>query len=154
SSVKVGLAEKPGRFVDVKYLINDTRMQVFLPTALRAKGGAIKIQIVYSFISPQYGSDRMGIAPSKNGKIYTMGQWYPRMCVLDDQNGWNLIPYTGPSEFYCDYGDYDIYITAPGKDIVVCSGELQNPGEVYTPAQQARWRGAANSDRTVIVRKP
>ena len=137
---------------DVKFLINDTRMQVFLPKAVTANGGQLKLKIEYSFISPDYGSDRMGILPTKNGKIYTVAQWYPRMCVFDDINGWNTLPYTGPGEFYLEYGDFDINITAPAKHIVVCSGELQNPLEVYTPTQQKRWAEAANSDKTVFIR--
>ncbi len=137
---------------EVKFLINDTRMQVFLPKTLTANGGQLKLKIEYSFISPNYGSDRMGILPTKNGKIYTIAQWYPRMCVFDDVNGWNTLPYTGPGEFYLEYGNFDISITAPAKHIVVCSGVLQNPLEVYTPAQQKRWAQAAQSDKTVFIR--
>jgi hypothetical protein len=145
--------------VAAKFLIDDTRMQVFLPTDLSANGGQLKLKIEYSFISPDYGSDRMGIiqqgearGQSKNGKIFQVGQWYPRMCVYDDIIGWNTLPYTGESEFYLEYGDFDINITAPVKDIVVCSGELLNPKDVYTPEQQKRWAEAAQSDKTVIIR--
>jgi hypothetical protein len=137
---------------DVKFLINDTRMQVFLPKTLTPNGGQLKLKIEYSFISPNYGSDRMGVLPTKNGKIYTIAQWYPRMCVFDDVNGWNTLPYTGPGEFYLEYGNFDISITAPAKHIVVCSGVLQNPLEVYTPTQQKRWAQAAQSDKTVFIR--
>jgi len=146
---------KGAQQLDVKYLINDTRMQVFLPTQLAAQGGQLKLKIEYSFISPDYGSDRMGIVntdQSKNGKIFQVAQWYPRMCVYDDLQGWNTLPYTGESEFYLEYGDFDINITAPAKDIVVCSGELLNPKEVYTAEQQKRWAEAANSDKTVMIR--
>lgn len=127
-------------------------MQVFLPKAIEAAGGKLKLEITYSFISPNYGSDRMGILPTQNGKIYTIAQWYPRMCVYDDVSGWNTLPYTGNSEFYLEYGDFDIRITAPAKDIVVCSGELQNPQEVYTPEQLSRWAQAAKSETTVAIR--
>lgn len=137
---------------DVKYLIEDTRMQVFLPAMLKAQGGQLKLKIEYSFISPKYGSDRMGILDTKNGKIFSVAQWYPRMCVYDDVNGWNTIPYVGPSEFYLEYGDFDIRITAPANHIVVSSGELVNTNEVYTPEQQKRWAAAAQSDKTVIIR--
>jgi len=145
--------------VDAKFLINDTRMQVFLPTQLAADGGKLKLKIEYSFVSPIYGSDRMGIilqgtdkGESKNGKIFQVAQWYPRMCVYDDLQGWNTLPYTGESEFYLEYGDFDINITAPAKDIVVCSGELLNAKDVYTPEQQKRWATAAASDKTVMIR--
>ncbi|AMR31729.1 peptidase M1 [Mucilaginibacter sp. PAMC 26640] len=138
--------------VDVKYMINDTRMQIFLPEAVKANGGQIKLNIEYSYIVPEYGSDRTGIQTTKNGKIYTIAQWYPRMYVYDDVMGWNALPYTGPSEFYLEYGDFDLSITAPANHIVVASGELQNPQEVYTPEQLKRWAEAEKSESTVIIR--
>jgi hypothetical protein len=137
--------------VDVKYLITDTRMQVFLPKELES-AGKVKIDIEWSFIAPDYGSDRMGVLSTKNGKIFQIAQWYPRMCVYDDVMGWNTLPYTGPGEFYLEYGDFDLSITAPANQIVVASGELQNPTEVYTPEQLKRWDDAAQSEKTVIIR--
>jgi len=138
--------------VEVKYLINDTRMQVFLPKDLEANGGQVKVKIEWSFIPPNYGSDRMGMLATKNGKIYQIAQWYPRMCVYDDIMGWNTLPYTGPGEFYLEYGDFDLTITAPANQIVVASGQLLNPQDVYTPEQQKRWAEAAKSEKTVIIR--
>ena len=138
--------------VDVKYLITDTRMQVFLPKELEANGAKVKIQIEWSFIAPDYGSDRMGVLTTKNGKIFQIAQWYPRMCVYDDIMGWNTLPYTGPGEFYLEYGDFDLIITAPANHIVVASGELQNPSEVYTAEQLKRWNDASQSEKTVIIR--
>ncbi len=149
-SVKVVNAQTNAA-TDVKYLIEDTRMQVFLPKELTA-GGVLKLKIEYSFLSPDYGSDRMGILKTPNGKIYTVAQWYPRMCVFDDVMGWNTLPYTGPGEFYLEYGDFDISITAPAKDIVVCSGELLNASEVYTADQIKRWAEAEKSEKTVLIR--
>lgn len=137
---------------EVKYLITDTRMQVFLPQGLNANGAVLKLSIDYSFISPDYGSDRMGIQNTKNGKIFTVAQWFPRMCVFDDIMGWNTLPYTGPGEFYLEYGDFDVKITAQAKDIVVCSGELLNPQEVYTAEQQKRWAQAEKSEKTIVIR--
>jgi hypothetical protein len=150
-SVKMlGAKGKPA--VALKFLINDTRMQVFLPTAVTPNGGQIKLNIEYSYIVPEYGSDRTGIQNTKNGKIYTIGQWYPRMYVYDDVMGWNALPYTGPSEFYLEYGNFDLSITAPANHIVVASGELLNPQDVYTPEQLKRWAQAAKSESTVIIR--
>ena len=152
-SVKLISIEK-GKTIEssVEFLIEETRMQIYLPSALAAGGGQLKLKIEYSFISPDYGSDRMGILNTKNGKIFSVAQWYPRMCVYDDVLGWNTLPYTGPSEFYLEYGDYDISITVPSNHIVVSSGELTNPQDVYTLEQQNRWKAAAQSDKTVIIR--
>ncbi|MDR3695131.1 M1 family metallopeptidase [Mucilaginibacter sp.] len=141
-----------GAETDVKYLVSDTRMQLFLPKDVAPDGGRTKLKIEYSFVSPDYGSDRMGIQQTKNGKIFQVAQWYPRMCVYDDVSGWNTIPYTGPGEFYLEYGDFDLEITAPAKDIVVASGQLLNPQEVYTPEQLKRWEAAENSEKTVVIR--
>ncbi len=151
-SVKVLSGPTGSISTEVKFLITDTRMQVFLPKELTANGGVLKLKIDYSFISPNYGSDRTGILNTKNGKIFTIAQWYPRMCVFDDIMGWNTLPYTGPGEFFLEYGDFDVKITAQAKDIVVCSGELLNPQEVYTAEQQKRWAQAAQSEKTIVIR--
>jgi hypothetical protein len=148
----VQLIGEKGAATDVKFLVNDTRMQLFLPKDVNPNGGQVKLKIEYSFISPDYGSDRMGIQETKNGKIFTIAQWYPRMCVYDDVEGWNTIPYTGPAEFYLEYGDFDLKITAPANHIVVASGELLNPQEVYTPEQLKRWAEAEKSEKTVVIR--
>jgi hypothetical protein len=141
-----------GATTEAKFLVSDTRMQVYLPAEVAAAGGQVKLKIEYSFISPNYGSDRMGIQDTKNGKIFTIAQWYPRMCVYDDVYGWNTIPYSGPGEFYLEYGDFDLSITAPANHIVVASGELLNPQEVYTPTQLKRWAEAEKSEKTVVIR--
>src|SRR6201996_601781 len=148
----VKLIDLKGAATEVNFLVNDTRMQLFLPKDVTPNGGQVKLKIEYSFISPDYGSDRMGIQETKNGKVFQVAQWYPRMCVYDDVYGWNTIPYTGPGEFYLEYGDFDLKITAPAKDIVVASGQLQNPQEVYTPTQLKRWAQAVASEKTVIIR--
>ncbi|GAA4759807.1 M1 family metallopeptidase [Flavobacterium hankyongi] len=152
-SVKI-VSNNNGKSVekDVKFEITDTRMQVFLPEELQGNGGKIALKIDFSFISPDYGSDRMGVLETKNGKIFSMAQWYPRMCVYDDIKGWNSLPYLGAGEFYLEYGDFDVSITAPSKHIVVCSGELVNANEVYTVEQQKRWKLAAQSDKTITIR--
>ena len=148
------LITKKGKLEELvpQFLINDTRLQIMLPEELKDNGGTIKLKIAYSFISPKYGSDRMGILDTKNGKIFSVAQWYPRMCVYDDVSGWNTLPYTGPGEFYLEYGNFDVKITAPTSHIVVSSGELLNPSEVYTAEQQQRWATAAKSDKTLLIR--
>lgn len=152
-SVKAILSSK-GKMTetDVKFFITDTRMQVLLPTNLGAKGGTVKLKIDYSYISPNEGSDRTGVLQTKNGKIFTIAQWYPRMCVYDDIRGWNTQPYLGASEFYLEYGDFDVTLTTPANHFVVCSGELLNPTAVYSAAEQTRMTQAKASDKTVFIR--
>jgi hypothetical protein len=137
---------------NANYIITDTRMQVRLTKPVKPGGDVIKLKIDFSFTLPEYGADRCGILKTKNGDIFTVAQWYPKMCVYDDVRGWNTDPYLGPSEFYLEYGDFDVAITAPASHIVVCSGELQNAKEVLTATQLARFEEAKKSEKTVMIR--
>lgn len=138
---------KPANFI-----VEDTRMQIRLASPLVEKTGTAKIKIAYSFTSPENASDRMGIQQTKNGAIYTVAQWFPRVCVYDDIEGWNVLPYLGAGEFYLEYGNFEYSINAPASHIVVGSGELLNPTEVYTADQVKKWAAAANSEATVVIR--
>ncbi|MEO9022340.1 MAG: M1 family metallopeptidase [Ginsengibacter sp.] len=132
-------------------VITDTRMQIRLNTPMHSKDDIVSIKIKYSFNIPLDGAGRFGRQHTKNGVIYQIGQWYPRMCVYDDVKGWNTLPYLGGGEFYCDYGNYDYYITAPAETIVYGSGDLQNSKEVLTPETIKRLTKAAASDKTVTI---
>ncbi|MFI5134022.1 MAG: M1 family metallopeptidase [Chitinophagales bacterium] len=145
-------AEYNAKTFNPKYNVTDTRMQVWLQDALKSSGGKIKVTIKFEFDIPEYGTDRMGRMKTKNGWIYEVAQWFPRMCVYDDIQGWNTLPYLGAGEFYLEYGDIDFSITAPANLIVVGSGELLNPQECLTVEQQKRWTDAKNSDKTVMIR--
>jgi hypothetical protein len=138
---------KPANFI-----VEDTRMQIRLAAPLAEKIGTAKIKIAYSFTSPENASDRMGIQQTKNGAIYTVAQWFPRVCVYDDIEGWNVLPYLGAGEFYLEYGNFEYSINAPASHIVVGSGELLNQTEVYTADQVKKWAAAANSETTVVIR--
>lgn len=141
-----------GKETTANYTVTDTRMQIRLPKDLKAKGGVVQFRINYAFQIPEYGTDRMGRLNTKNGWIYEIAQWFPRLCVYDNVNGWNTLPYLGQGEFYLEYGDITYNITAPAELVVVGSGELLNPKEVLTADQQKRWAEASNSDKTVILR--
>jgi hypothetical protein len=143
-----------GQTYNVEPVITDTRMQLRLNTPLMPKGDKIDVHINYSFAVPFYGADRMGRKKFKQGYGYQIAQWYPRMCVYDDVEGWNTLPYMGLGEFYCEYGDFDYYITAPAGMLVVGSGDLQNGADVLTPEQQQRLAEACNSDKTQMIIRP
>ena len=140
-----------GKTTKAKYTVSDTRMQVWLPQPLAAKTGTVELKINYSFTVPQYGTDRMGRLNTKNGWIYEIAQWYPRMCVYDDVEGWNTLPYLGAGEFYLEYGNIDYTITAPANLVVVGSGELQNPAECLTATVRSRLVQAKKSDKTIPI---
>ena len=150
-SVKVAL---DGDSYTPKYIVTDTRMQIILPEILKAKGGKVNILIDYSYKIPEVGSDRTGYIQTKNGVIYQIGQWYPRMAVYDDVRGWNILPYLGAGEFYLEYGNFDYYVTVPSDYIVGGSGTLQNPDDVLTKKEIERLGKAEKSDSTVYIIKP
>ena len=140
------------KYVAANYIVSDTRMQIRLATPVKANGDVIRIKIAYSFKIPEYGSDRMGTLETKNGVVYEMAQWYPRVAVFDDIEGWNVLPYLGAGEFYLEYGDFEYNVTVPWDHIVVGSGELLNPSDVLTAEQRKRLAAAAKSDETVMIR--
>ncbi|MES2650370.1 MAG: M1 family metallopeptidase [Bacteroidota bacterium] len=133
-------------------LVEDTRMQIRLAQPMAPNGDVITIKMDYSYIVPTQGSDRTSHLTTKNGEIYAIAQWFPRMSVYDDVLGWNTLPYWGGGEFYCEFGDINFAITAPASHIVVGSGELLNPQEVFTAEQLKRWNAAKLSDATVHIR--
>jgi Peptidase family M1 domain len=143
-----------GKTYNVQPVISDTRMQIRLHNPLLPKGDKISVRVNYNFAIPGHGADRLGRMLAKKGEIYEIAQWYPRMCVYDDVEGWNTLPYMGLGEFYCEYGNFDYYITAPAEMIVFGSGDLQNAAEVLTAGEIKRISAAANSDKTVSIISP
>ena len=151
-AIKSISVEVDGKKETPQYGITDTRMQVWLPQALKASGNKAKLNIAFEFTVPEYGTDRMGRLNTKNGIVYEVAQWFPRMAVYDDIQGWNVLPYIGAGEFYLEYGDFDVNITAPANLVVAGSGELLNEKDVLTSEQQGRMNSARNSDKTVVIR--
>lgn len=149
-----GLSAKVKGDASSKYLITDTRMQVFFNEPISAKGGVATVSMNFEFKIPQEGMDRMGQLKTKDGIIYSVAQWYPRVAVFDDVAGWNTEPYLGAGEFYLDYGNYDFKVTVPYDYIVVGSGELANAKDVLSKELLNRWEKATQSDKTVYLIAP
>lgn len=137
-----------------KYLIDDTRMQVWFAEPIPAKGGKATVSMDFSFKVPQKGMDRMGRLKVKDGWIYAFAQWYPKVAVFDEIEGWNVEPYLGAGEFYLEYGTFDYKVTVPYDHIVVGSGKLMNPTEVLSKELQNRLAKASQSDTTVYLITP
>ena len=150
-SLQTVTIELHGKKMKANYRVTDARMQILLPEPLKAHGDKLKIDIAYGFNIPEYGSDRLGRLKTKNGEIFEVAQWYPRMAVYDDVEGWNTLPYMS-AEFYLEYGNFDYTLNVPANYLVGGSGELVNPSEVLTSTQQSRLAKAAGSDQTVLVR--
>jgi hypothetical protein len=128
------------------HVVTGTTMRVELRRPL-APGAAIDIDMSWRFRVPPYGAGRMG----RDGDLYEVAQWYPRMAVYDDVKGWNHEPYIGAGEFYLEYGSFDVAITVPASYVVAATGALRNPLQVLTPTQRARLVLARVSDTAVAI---
>jgi hypothetical protein len=137
---------------EVMPLIDDTRAQLLLPAPL-APGAIAVVTIGYHFTIPGEYGGRMAWGRSRDGEIYDLAQWYPRMAVYDDIRGWDPLPYLA-QEFYLEYGTFDYWLTVPSDMIVAGSGKLMNPEEVLTKEQIARLEKARRSNATVMIRSP
>ena len=132
--------------------VDDTRMRIDLARPLAAEGGRLEVEVPYSFVVPEYGADRMGRLETERGVVYEIAQWYPRVAVYDDVNGWNTMPYLGQGEFYLGYGDFEYAVTVPSTMTVVGTGTLLNEREVYTDTQRERLAQARRSaDRVYLI---
>jgi hypothetical protein len=128
--------------------VDDTMMRLDLAEPVAPRGGKITIVIRYAFAIPDKGADRMG----RDGTLYEMAQWYPRMAVYDDVRGWNTDPYLGQGEFYLEYGDIDYAVTVPAGFTVAGSGVLQNPGDVLSDQIRQRLGKAITSSAVIPIR--
>ena len=140
--------------ISSEHFITDTRMQVFFNEPIPANGGSGTVSMDFEYKIPVKGMDRMGRLDVADGTIYALAQWYPRLAVFDDVEGWNADPYLGAGEFYLGYGDFEYHITVPYDHIVVGSGELMNPKDVLTRTQLDRMEKASQSDETVYIVSP
>jgi hypothetical protein len=86
--------------------------------------------------------------------LYQPTQWYPRVAVYDDLRGWDTELYLGPSEFYNNFGRFDVRIDVPAGWIVSGTGVLQNPGEVLTPTARERLSRVLQSDEVQTIVGP
>jgi hypothetical protein len=123
-----------------------TTMRLDLPRPVPA-GGTVDLQVVWRFKVPDYGAGRM----ARDGSLYEIAQWYPRLAVYDDVRGWNHEPYIGAGEFYLEYGSFDVSLTVPATYIVAATGTLRNPEVVLTAAQRTRLAAARGAAEPVAV---
>jgi hypothetical protein len=137
-------AKGPG--VALKTRVEGTVMKVDLATPL-APGQSTTFDVAWHFNIPEHGADRMG----RDGALFELAQWYPRLCVYDDLRGWNTEPYLGQGEFYLEYGDINLSVTVPAGYVVAATGTLQNPAEVLTHDEIARLAQAAKSETPIHV---
>jgi hypothetical protein len=131
---------------ELRPTIYGTTMRIDLPRAL-APGRMLEVDIAWRFTVPPYGAGRMG----RDGSLYQIAQWYPRLAVYDDVRGWNHDPYIGAGEFYLEYGSFDVSLTLPSNFTVTATGTLRNPEAVLTPEQRARIARAQSATEPIAV---
>jgi hypothetical protein len=132
--------------------VYDTVARIDLPEAISPRGGALELDLEWTFVIPERVFRRFGIEETAHGEIFEAAQWFPSVAVYDDVHGWNTLPYLGTGEFYTNFGDYDVSLTVPWDHLVVATGSLENPDEVYTKTQLERLSRARSSDETVVIR--
>jgi len=140
---------------DLKYTINNTMMRVDLPAPLK-KGEQFVFSVDWNYTEydRQVFDGRGGYEyfPDDGNYVYTFAQWYPRMCVFDDYEGWQNKQFLGRGEFALTFGDYKVRITVPSDHIVGASGWLQNPKEVLSKDQIERFERARKTfDKPVLI---
>lgn len=131
-------------------LINFTMMRVDLPKPLETGGQfTFSVEWSYHILDRMVGgnNDRGGMEyfPADKNYVYTIAQWFPRMCVFDDYEGWQNKQFLDDGEFTLTFGNYKVRITVPSDHIVGASGWLQNPDQVLSKDQIDRFQKAMKS---------
>lgn len=138
----------------LKYTINQTMMRVDLPVALKP-GQKYILKIDWNYKIPDRGvwGSRGGyeLFPEDGNMVFTMSQFYPRMAVYSDFQGWQNTQFSGGAEFALTFGNFKVKMTVPGDFVVAATGECQNYNQLLTPAQLQRWKQAQTAKDVVEV---
>ncbi|MBN3521382.1 M1 family metallopeptidase [Algoriphagus lutimaris] len=137
--------------------VNNTMMRIDLPTPLKA-GDSFTFGVEWSFnITNRVGyiSGRPGYEyfEEDGNYLYTMAEWFPRMAVYSDFEGWQNKQFLGRGEFALVFGNYEVNITVPADHMVGATGVLQNPNQVLSSTELERWNRAKQTyDAPVVIR--
>ncbi|WP_339838063.1 M1 family metallopeptidase [uncultured Flavobacterium sp.] len=138
----------------MKYIINNTMMRIDLDKPLKNKEKVtFSIKWWYNINNYRVDGGRSGYEEFEDGnRLYVMAQFFPRMAVYNDVEGWQNMQFWGRGEFALVFGDYDVSITVPADHKMEATGELQNRKDVYSAEQIKRWEKAENTfDKPVII---
>lgn len=149
----VDMAGKP-----LEYTLNKTMMKVMLKTPLRPNTSfAFKIDWSYKLADRrdfvQFGGARGGYEyfPEDGNHIFTIAQWYPRMCKYGDEIGWQNHQFTGTGEFTLSFGNYKVQMTVPADHVVGSTGECQNYLTNLNAEQKSRWAKAQTATEPIAI---
>jgi len=145
---------KDSKNQDLKFTVNYTMMRIDLPQPL--KPGAtflFKIKWWYNINdrAKNHGRSGMEYFKEESNYIYTIAQFYPRMAVYSDFEGWQNKQFLGNGEFALTFGNYDVNITVPEDHVVAGTGVLQNPKQVMSSSQRSRFNDAKTSSKPVMI---
>lgn len=133
---------------NLSYTINQTMMRIDLASALMP-GQKLVFEIDWNYKIPdryyQMGRGGYEYFPEDGNYVFTMSQWYPRMAVYSDFQGWQTLPFTGGAEFALTFGNFKVKMTVPGDHIVAATGECRNYPQVLGAAGYKRWQQAQSS---------
>ena len=137
----------------LKYTINKTMMRVEVPVIKPGQKFIFKIDWNYNIVNRLTKGGRGGyeLFPDNNNYIFTMAQWYPRLCVYSDFKGWQNHQFTGRGEFALTFGNFKVQMTVPADHVIGSTGECQNYAQVLTPAQMARWQKAQTAKEPIEI---
>jgi hypothetical protein len=139
--------------VDLPYVINETMMRVDLPQPLKTgQKFSFKIKYWYNINDRNKIGGRSGYEyfPEEDNYLYTIAQFFPRMAVYTDYEGWQHKQFLGSGEFTLPFGNYEVRITVPADHIVAATGELQNASSILTSEQRKRYNDARKSLQTPV----
>ncbi|PTB95833.1 aminopeptidase [Marivirga lumbricoides] len=138
----------------MNYTINYTMMRIDLEKPLKA-GESISFSIDWYYNindrARMGGRGGYDYFDEDGNTVYTITQWFPRMAVYNDFEGWQNKQFLGSGEFALPFGDYEVNITVPADHIVASTGELQNADEILTAAQKERWEKSKTSELPVLI---
>ncbi len=137
------------------YTINQTMMRIDIPQSLKSKE-RISFSIKWNFNIPDHTVDRARSGyeyfPKDGNRAYVIAQFFPRMAVYSDVEGWQNHQFWGNGEFALPFGDYEVNITVPADHVLDATGTLQNRKEVFSREMLKRYDQAKKSyDKPVLI---
>ena len=139
---------------NLDHTINFTMMRIDLPQPLKPGGNfTFKVKWWYNINdrSKDFGRSGMEYFPEEDNYIYTIAQFYPRMAVYSDFEGWQNKQFIGSGEFTLTFGNFEVNITVPADHIVAATGVLQNGNRVLTQEQLSRFEKARSANEPVFI---
>ena len=147
----------------LNYMINQTLMRIVLPEPL-SNGEQFTFQIKWNYhivdrikliqLKKDFANYPRGgyeYFPKDGNYLYSITQWYPRLCAYTDAKGWQTNQFTGQAEFALTFGDYHVEMTVPADHMVGSTGECQNYKDVLTSIQMKRWKRAQKADEPLQI---